>query len=226
MAHAVDDTAALTEDREPAELDGEDVEEQDPGCERGRAHPEDAHRDDPTIGRTLPFQRGPHAERDADEQREQEGEEAELKREDEALAEHVDDRLVRADRAAEVEPDGAARPVQVLHEERVVEVVLGPDGRDRLGRRRPCAQEQLLRAPRGEVEQAEDDERDEDEQHHERGEAPGDEEREVPRAHLATAAPRPGRLGPGSGVAKPAAPYRAEIWSAHGVYRYHVPKPW
>ena len=75
------------------------------------AEPRPRRRDDP--------------DRDRDAEREQQRQHAQLERRLEPLADRLDDRLVGADRAAEVALGGAAEPVAVLDVDRPVEAELG-----------------------------------------------------------------------------------------------------
>ena len=98
-----------------------------------------------------------HAERYADDDRESQRVDRELERDRQAGEDHVDDRLAREQRAAEIAGGEVAGPSGELREQRLVEPVLDAGGLD-LGRRRTFAGEfggEIAREP----EQTEPDDR-------------------------------------------------------------------
>ena len=91
------------------------------------------------------------------------------------------------ERASEVAVQRVAQPVQVLHEERVVEAVLRLDRRDRLRRGAAPLDEEVDRVARRDVERGEHQERRDEQRHHEAEQPPGDHRH---RARDGESAPR------------------------------------
>jgi hypothetical protein len=110
------------------------------------------------------------AERDPEDDREQHGAERQLDRRGKAMADLEGDRAERGDARAEVAvTDGLDEVTPVLNRERVVESVLLPDLRDRLGRR-PLAEQRFCRRagegtdPEEHEDRQPDEDRDEEQQ--------------------------------------------------------------
>ena len=119
-------------DGEEAEAKAEDVDEHDPGPEDGRADADEGDDHRAVVERRRAVDRGDDAGRDADDERDHERGGAELDRGPEELAQLTGDRLVGADRVAEIEREGGLQEVGVLDRQGLVETELLADARDLL----------------------------------------------------------------------------------------------
>ena len=137
----------------------------------------------PAVDDRALAQRRQRAQRHAEQHHDGERVEAQVRRQRRAALDPVRYRLGRPDRRAEVAVDRVLEPDPVLHQERVVEVVLLANRLRRLGGLRARAAQDVLDAAGSEVEQREDAERDDQQQHEQRNEPASDEQREEAGAH-------------------------------------------
>lgn len=160
--------------REPPQLDGEQRHERDGGHEgggrRGDAGAEE-HRPVQRAGPQGGEDPGPHTD-EGDEQRRVPDEQG---RTGQPGADERGDVLVELGGGAEVALEDAAEPLRVLHGQRIVQVVLGAQGRHGLGGRGAAVEQERHRVAGCQVDAAEDHEGGH-EQHRHQAEEPSDEE--------------------------------------------------
>src|SRR5207247_1542704 len=83
------------------------------------------------LAETAGAGRAPEADRHANGRRKEEGDEVQLERGGHLLEDQLRHRAAIDDRAAQVESEDAAQPVAILRRQRLVEMVLVPDGLQR-----------------------------------------------------------------------------------------------
>lgn len=210
---------------EPAEHQREDVDEHQPARERRRGQRHHAEALHGPVGGPPVAQAGQDAQRQSDEQRDGEAQTDQLAGEHQPVAECGADALAGTDRRTEIEPDGVAQPVPVLHGHRAVQVVAGPDGGQRLGGGAAGTEQRLGRITRCGLEQGEhgDGQHDEESQraaetaHHEPGGERGPQPRPPGDGHRPPPAVR-GTAGPDGfrGCRRPVLPREPCRGSARG----------
>ncbi|MBB5136712.1 hypothetical protein HNP84_006463 [Thermocatellispora tengchongensis] len=160
-------------DGEPAEGHAEHVQQRDGQHERRRADAERRQERHGPVGGAAAPDAGRHAERDAEAEHEHHRVDPELYRDRRAVPDQGEHGQVGldGDRLAEVQAGGAGEPVPVLDQERLVQVVLGLDRRQELGRWGPSADQGLQRRAGARREQREHQEA-EHQQQQQRGAQP------------------------------------------------------
>ena len=184
MPETIDEAAARSEGREPAEHDAEDVEQEDPGDEgrRGNAeHAEHHHRAvEPRAALEAPRRtpsRMPTTSTITVLIR------LRTRRHAGALADGAQHPAVAVDRAAEIALQHLPEPFAVLDDEGIVQVVALAERRERLRVGRPRAEQRPHRIAGREMNQREDAEGDDEKQRHGDGQPPEDEADEIGAAH-------------------------------------------
>ena len=160
MIDAVNNSLARAIHRKPPELHGEHVDEKHRQREDRRSETDEAHGGDGAVQAGSPANPCCEAKGDGNDDSDDERVHRERHGDREALSEGLRDRQLGTDGSTEVEPQHALKPVPVLGEQWLIEVVERPNLSDRL---RSClggASEQgYSRIPRRQREQAEDEER-------------------------------------------------------------------
>ena len=113
----------VTGRRHPLQPEGEDEDEDEGDEEAGDGRADERADLDGAVDRAPPGC-GKHSENRADDRGDQDGADGERQRDRQAARERLRDRLAGEPGAAHVSPEGAARPVEELHDDRPVEAEL------------------------------------------------------------------------------------------------------
>ncbi len=133
VIEAIQETAAAAIDREPAEIEGEDDQQQCPEIEVGDGvadEREDAHA---AVRHTIAMGGGSDAEGDADGGANQHGDGGQLDRVGQVIGDQTEHRLVGHHRLAEIERAGTEDEMDILQPERRIEAHLGAELRELIG---------------------------------------------------------------------------------------------